>query len=58
MKLEVGAWLRAQSVERRKQGEKGGRKREEREREHTGNTTYKNELGKKKVQTAREKQKE
>ena len=53
----MGAWLRAQRVERRKQGEKGTRKREERERENKGKTTTKKELGKKKVQTAREKQK-
>ena len=51
------AWLRAQRVERRKQGEKGTRKREERERENKGKTTTKKELGEKKVQTAREKQK-
>ena len=52
----MGAWLRAQRVGRRKQGEKGTRKREEREIENKGKTTKK-ELGKKKVQTAREKQK-
>ena len=37
----MGAWLRAQRVEQRKQGEKGTRKREERERETNGENNKK-----------------